>query len=169
MANAKEKAPTGAKEEEGTKEVRVKPNLENYVNGVSASGKKTKNCGDDVAQATDGFSVEELAGVASKLRDIPAKELIAKYAHLNIGMQAMNLRNLIRGGVSKLDKMHDSDKAVVAGLPTLKIECERPQSAVAKRVAAANKASAERKAKAEANAKAKAAKDAAKENTKKAA
>lgn len=143
---------------EGTEEtsVRIKPDLEKYVNGVSASGKKTKNCGDDVAQATDGFTVEELARVASRLRDIPAKELLAKYEHLNVGMQAMNLRNLIRGGVTKLDKMHEADKAVVAGLPTLAIECEKPQAAVAKRGAAAAKAKEDREAKAAANAEKKA-------------
>ena len=155
MANAKEETT-----EEGGKEVRIKPDLEKYVNGVSASGKKTKNCGDDVAQATDGFSVDELAGVASKMRDIPAKELLAKYAHLNVGMQAMNLRNLIRGGVAKLDKAHDADKAVVAGVPTLKLECEKGQNAVAKRNAAAVKAKADRDAAAEKAAKAKEAKPA---------
>lgn len=158
MANAKEKEESV---EEGTKEVRIKPDLEKYVNGVSASGKKTKNCGDDVAQATDGFTVEELARVVSKLRDFSVTDLLAKYAHLNVGMQAMNLRNLIRGGVSKLDKMHESDKAVVAGLPTLKIECERPQAAVAKRSAAAKKAADERAKTAAANAEAKAKKEAA--------
>jgi len=147
-----------ANEEETEKEVRIKPDLEKYVNGVSASGKKTKNCGDDVAAATDGFSVEELAKVASRLRDIPAADLVAQYGHLNVGMQAMNLRNLIRGGVSKLDKMHEADKAVVAGLPTLKIECEKPQAAVAKRNAAAVKERADREAKAAKNAEAKAAK-----------
>lgn len=147
-------------DEEEVKEVRIKPNLENYVNGVSASGKKTKNCGDDVAVATDGFTVEELARVASKLRDVPAKEIVAKYEHLNVGMQAMNIRNLIRGGVSKLDKMHEADKAVVAGLPTLAIECEKPQAAVAKRADSAAKAKADREAKAAKAAEAKAAKEA---------
>ena len=149
-----------AKEGTEEKEVRIKPDLEKYVNGVSASGKKTKNCGDDVAVATDGFTIEELARVASRLRDIPAKELIAKYEHLNVGMQAMNLRNLIRGGVTKLDKMNEADKAVVAGLPTLKIECEKPQAAVAKRGAAAVKVKEDREAKAAKNAEAKAAKEA---------
>ena len=155
MANAKE-----VEVEEGPKEVRIKPDLEKYVNGVSASGKKTKNCGDEVAVATDGFSVEELAAVASKLRDVTAKSLIEKYSHLNIGMQAMNIRNLIRGGVAKLDKAHEADKAVVAGIPTLKLECTKPQAAVAKRAAAAEKAAAERAAKAAKAAEAKAAKEA---------
>ena len=151
-----------AKQEEVVKEVRIKPDLEKYVNGVSASGKKTKNCGDDVAVATEGFSVEELATVASRMREIPAKELIAKYAHLNVGMQAMNLRNLIRGGVAKLDKAHEADKAVVAGIPTLKLECAKPQAAVTKRAEAAAKDKADREAKAAKNAEAKAAKKAAK-------
>ena len=163
MANAKDEV------EEGTKEVRIKPDLEKYVNGVSASGKKTKNCGDEVAVATGGFSVGELVSVASKLRDIPAKELVAKYEHLNVGMQAMNLRNLIRGGVSQLNKAHEGDNAVVSGTPTLALLCEKPQAAAAKRAVTAQKAADDRKAKAEANAKAKAKAEAAKGDTKKAA
>lgn len=155
-SNAKEEV-----QEEGPKVVRIKPDLTKYVNGVSASGKKTKNCDDDVARATNGFSVEELATLVPKLRDdvLPVKGLLEKYAHLNVGMQAMNLRNLIRGGVAKLDKLHDADKAVVAGLPTLKLECRKPQEAVAKRNEAAATAKADREKKAAANAKAKAAKE----------
>lgn len=152
MADAK----AAQKEEVEEGGVRIKPDLTKYVNGVSASGKKTKNCGDAVAIATDGFTVEELARVASKLRDVTAKSLIEKYAHLNIGMQAMNIRNLIRGGVTKLDKAHEADNAVVAGEATLALECEKPQAAVAKRNAAADKARADREAKAAAKAEAKA-------------
>lgn len=144
-----------AKQEE--KEVRIKPKLENYQNGVSGSGKRTKNCGDEIAQALDGFTVEEVTAVASAMRDVPAKELTEKYAHLNVGQQRMNLGNLIRGAVAKLDKAHDKDKAVVAGLPTLKIECDRFAGAVAKRAKAAADAKAAREAKAAENAKAKAA------------
>ena len=142
--------------EEGTKEVRIKPKLENYVNGVSGSGKRTKNCNDDIAQAVDGFTLEEIQKVVSKMRDIPVKELSEKYAHLNVGMQIMNLRNLIRGAVSKLDKAHDKDKAVVAGLKTLKIECDPFAGAVKTRNKTAADAKAAREKKAEENAKAKA-------------
>jgi hypothetical protein len=151
-----------AKAEEETKEVRIKPDLEKYVNGVSGSGKKTKNCGDPVAEALDGFTVEEIRSVASRMCDIPVKELTEKYEHLNVGMQIMNLRNRIRGAVNKLDKGHEADKAVVAGLPTLALETEKGQAAVAKRRAAAAKAADERAAKAAAKAKEKPAKGKAK-------
>lgn len=148
-------AKTDAKEE-GPKEVRIKPDLEKYVNGVSGSGKKTKNCGDEIAQALDGFTVEEIRAVASKMTDTPVKELTAKYEHLNVGMQIMNLRNRIRGAVNKLDKAHEADKAVVPGLKTLGYETEKGQAAVTKRRATAAAAKKDREAKAEANAKAKA-------------
>lgn len=135
-------------EEQEVKEVRVRPNLENYVNGVSGSGKRTKNCGDGVAVATDGFTIDEIRSVASKLLDVPVNELTDKYAHLNVGMQIMNLRNRIRGAVNKLDKAHEADKAVVPGLKTLALYTEKGQAAVAKRNAAADKAREEREKKA---------------------
>jgi len=149
-----------AKEDEGTKEVRIKPDLEKYVNGVSGSGKKTKNCGDAIAEALDGFTVEEIRAVASKMTDTTQKDLEAKYEHLNVGMQIMNLRNRIRGAVNKLDKAHEADNAVPAGLVQLGYEVEKGQAAVAKRRAAAAKAKEDREAKAAKNAEAKAAKPA---------
>jgi hypothetical protein len=154
MADAK--AETSAEE----KEVRIKPDLEKYVNGVSGSGKKTKNCGDEIAAALDGFTVEEIRAVASKMTDVTQKDLEAKYEHLNVGMQIMNLRNRIRGAVNKLDKAHEADKAVVPGLKTLSYETEKGTAAVTKRRAAQAKAAEDRTAKAEANAKAKAEKPA---------
>lgn len=146
-----------AKQEEGSKEIRIKPKLENYVNGVSGSGKRTKNCNDDIAQAVDGFTLEEIQKVVSKMRDIPVKDLAEKYDHLNVGMQIMNLRNLIRGAVAKLDKAHDKDKAVVPGLKTLKVQCDFFAGAVDKRQKAAADAKIEREKKAAENAKVKAA------------
>lgn len=145
----------GSKEE--TKEVRIKPKLENYVGGVSGSGKRTKNCGDDIAQALDGFTLEEVQKVVSQMRDIPVKELAEKYSHLNIGQQRMNLGNLIRGAVAKLDKAHDKDKAVVPGLKTLKVACDPFAGAVKARNKAAAEAKATREKKAAENAKVKAA------------
>ncbi len=164
-----------AKKEEAVKEVRIKPKLENYVTGVSGSGKRTKNCGDEIASALDGFTLEEVQKVASEMRDIPVKDLSEKYAHLNIGQQRMNLGNLIRGAVAKLDKAHDKDKAVVPGLKTLKVLCDPFAGAVAKRTKAAADAKAVREAKAAKSAEAKAATakkkaaDAKKGDTKKAA
>jgi len=159
-----------AKQEEAeVKEVRIKPKLENYVNGVSGSGKRTKNCGDEIAQALDGFTLEEVRKVASDMRDIPVKELVAKYEHLNDGQIRMNLGNLIRGAVGKLDKAHDKDKAVVPGLKTLKVHCDPFAGAVKARNKAAADAKAAREKKAADNAKAKAAEAKKKGDAKKAA
>lgn len=146
-------------DKEEVKAVVIKPDLTKYVNGVSGSGKKTKRANDPIAEALDGFTVEEVAAVASSMCDVPAKELLAKYEHLNVGMQRMNLGNRIRGAVAKLDKAHEADKAVVPGLKTLAINCEKGQAAVAKRTAAATKAREDREAKAAKNAEAKAKKD----------
>jgi hypothetical protein len=141
MANAKDQV------EEEVKEVKIKPNLENYVDGVSGSGKKTKRADHPVSAALDGFTLEETFAVAQAMCDISVKELTAKYGHLNVGMQRMNLGNRIRGAVAKLDKAHEADSKVVAGMPTLELACRDPRAAVAKRTAA--KATAD-KAKADA-------------------
>ena len=77
----------------------------------------------------------------------------------------MNLRNRIRGAVNKLDAAHEKDKAVVAGLPTLELLCEKGRSAVAKRADDAAKAAAKKEAASAAKA---ALKNAAKATAKKA-
>jgi hypothetical protein len=92
--------------------------------------------------------------VASKMAEIPVKELQEKYGHLNVGMQRMNLGNRIRGAVAKLDKAHAEDNKVASGVATLELECRKPRDAANKRAAAAEKAAADRAAKAEAKAKA---------------
>lgn len=124
----------------GTEEIKdgkvsIKPNLGKYVTGVSGSGKKTKRSDHPVSATLDGFTLDEVYTVASKMTDVSQKGLKEKYSHLNVGMQRMNLGNRIRGAVQKLDKMHEADKAVVPGLRTLAIECEKPAAAAAKRTA----------------------------------
>ena len=93
--------------------------IDEYVSGVSGSGKRTKNNGDEVAQAVDGFDLEELEVVAGKLGiELP------DYSHLNYGMQVMNTRNRIRGAVNKLEKAEEGsgyaalDKAITKKLRT---------------------------------------------------
>lgn len=155
------------------KEVRIKPDLEKYVNGVSGSGKRTKRCDDAIAEQLDGFTLEETFAVASKMVDVTVKDLQAKYGHLNVGMQRMNLGNRIRGAVAKLDKAHADDNKVANGITTLELECRKPRDAVAKRRseadAARKKRDAAAAAKAEAKAKAEKAEPAAKGKTTKAA
>jgi hypothetical protein len=143
-------------EKDEKKEVRIKPDLTKYVSGISGSGKRTKRADNPVSEALDGFTVEETAAVAQAMCDIPAKELLAKYAHVNVGMQKMNLANRIRGAVAKLDKAHEADKAVVPGLRTLAINCEKGQASVKARRKTQAKAKEEREAKAAVKAKEKA-------------
>lgn len=138
------------------KTVEIKPDLDKYVNGVSGSGKRTKRADDPVAEALDGFTLDETYGVASRMTDITQKDLKEKYGHLNVGMQRMNLGNRIRGAVAKLDAAHEQDKAVVPGLKTLEFECQKPAEARAKRIKAAEAEAAKKAADAAAKAEAKA-------------
>lgn len=147
-------------EEQEAKPVSIKPDLTKYHSGVSGSGKKTKNCGDDIAAALDGFTLDEVLAVASKLTDVTQKELRAKYEHLNTGMQIMNLRNRIRGAVAKLNKAHEADASVQSGSVHLTLETEKGTAAVAKRREAAATAKAAREKTAADNAEKKAAKEA---------
>jgi colicin import membrane protein len=147
---------------EQEKEVRIRPNLEKYVKGVSGSGKRTLRTNDPIAAALDGFTLDEVYAVASKMTEITQKDLKEKYGHLNIGMQRMNLGNRIRGVVAKLDKAHAEDNKVASGLATLELECRKPRDAANARAKAAEKAAADRAAKAEEKAKAEEAKGKAK-------
>lgn len=135
-------------DKEEVKEVRVKPNLENYVKGVSGSGKRTMRSKDVVAEALDGFTVEETYRVAAEMTDTPAKELQTKYGHLNVGMQRMNLGNRIRGAINKQDKARETDKSLPNGLKLLQIACEKPREAANKRAAEKAKKAKEAEAKA---------------------
>lgn len=146
--------------EEGA--VRIKPDLDKYVNGISGSGKKTKRSDHPVAAALDGFTLDETYSVAAEMTDTPAKDLRSRYSHLNVGMQRMNLGNRIRGAVAKLDKAHEEDSKVVAGLPTLEQLCAKPRAATITRVRAAAEAAKVKAEAAKVRAAAKAKTDAAK-------
>lgn len=123
--------------------------IDEYVTGVSGSGKRTKNNGDDVAQAVDGFNLEELEIVATKL-GIELND----YSHLNYGMQVMNTRNRIRGAVNGLEKEEEG-----SGFAALEKSITKTmRKTVDKRLAAL---AAEAKEKADARAAKKAEKEAA--------
>ena len=125
--------------------------IDEYVTGVSGSGKRTKNNGDGVAQVVDGFNLEELEVVAEKL-GIELND----YSHLNYGMQVMNTRNRIRGAVNALEKEEEG-----SGFAKLdKSITKTMRKAVTKRL---SDLAAEAKAKADARAEKKAAKEAEEE------
>jgi len=98
----------------------VKINREKYVDVKSASGKKSLNNGDPIAVALTGIDVPTLYGIAAKFMEVKRSDLEAKYSHLNIGMQRMNLGNRIRGACAKIDgagKAGDGAKALVKLVP----------------------------------------------------
>lgn len=108
MAKGK-KAEVPAKTE--NKEPLVKVQRDQYQKGKTASGGASLNNGDVVAVGLQGLTLEELYQVADQFEvakpakgDKPAEDLEKKYAHLNPGMQRMNLGNRIRGKISQVDK-----------------------------------------------------------------
>ncbi len=104
-----------------TKEPMVKINREKYVPTRSASGAKSLSNGDEIAQALEGLGLEALYAIADKL--IKDNEFKAKYGHLNVGMQRMNIGNRLRGFVGKRAKENEkiAAKAVEDGVePKLK-------------------------------------------------
>lgn len=82
----------------------VRPKTEQYVKAVSASGKKTMHTGDTVACTLASLVLEETREVASVMLNLSIDELTERYSKLNIGMQRMNLGNLIRGAIAKANK-----------------------------------------------------------------
>lgn len=67
-----------------------------YVKATTQAGKPTLNCGDGVAQELANLTLSKIYSLAAKELKVSIKELKAKYAHLNVGMQRMNLGNRIR-------------------------------------------------------------------------
>jgi hypothetical protein len=63
----------------------------------TAAGNASVHCGDETAQKLLGKTLDQVYAMAAKICEIPEKELRAKYAKLNLGMQRMNLGNKIRG------------------------------------------------------------------------
>jgi hypothetical protein len=66
-----------------------KPNL-------SANGNATMDNGDAVAKKLRGAELDEVYAQASKVLGESQAALRAKYGHLNVGMQRMNLGNRMR-------------------------------------------------------------------------
>lgn len=71
----------------------------NYVRGLAttASGNPTVDNNDDVAAQLRGMAIEGVYGLAAIELGIPQETLREQYAHLNVGMQRMNLGNRVRG------------------------------------------------------------------------
>jgi hypothetical protein len=67
-----------------------------YVKTTTAKGNSTADNGDKVAAKLRGLTLDEVYAFASKTLSLPQKDLRARYAKLNPGMQRMNLGNRCR-------------------------------------------------------------------------
>lgn len=70
--------------------------LSDYVPSKTAEGNTSLHCGDSVAKQLAGKELDDVYKLAAKATGIAEKALRAKYAHLNVGMQRMNLGNRMR-------------------------------------------------------------------------
>ena len=87
---------------------------ENYVSARTAAGTKSLHNNDIVANGLQGLTIDELYVIFGKYMKFPIKvraescadvdEVQAQYAHLNVGMQRMNMGNRIRGRVGAIDE-----------------------------------------------------------------
>ena len=125
--------------------VEIKPDTSKYVTARTAGGGKAQNCGDAVATALAGASVDEILKIVAEACGGTQKEWREKYAHLNVGQQRMNLGNRLRGVVNKMNKETEG-----SGDKYITEICSGLREAVDKRL---EKAEQERKEKAEAAAK----------------
>lgn len=67
---------------------------------VSAAGNATMDNGDALAKQLRGAELDEVYRQASAILGVPQTELRAKYKHLNVGMQRMNLGNRMRAAAA---------------------------------------------------------------------
>lgn len=97
-------------EETAVTKTRIAADVSKYQKSKSASGSVSLNNGDRVASAMDGLTLDEAYRLTGEVAAVSVDELKAKYQHLNIGQQRMNLGNRIRGVLNKLDKAYDAAK-----------------------------------------------------------
>lgn len=125
----------------------VAANVDKYVDTRSASGAKSKSCGDDVARCLEGLSTEDIMGIASKLL---GEDLSEKYAHLNVGMQRMNMGNRLRKFVGLTEDGSNLAKLEKATSPIQNRNAKELEK-IEKQKAKEAEAKAKEKAKAEAD------------------
>lgn len=139
----------------------IRANTEKYQRAKAASGAMSQHNGDVVAQTLAGLPLESVLAIANKMT---STDLSAKYTHLNVGQQRMNLGNRIRGAVSKINKSIAKAEAgketpvdpAMTGEEVLAVVAAEYVAAAKAAAEAEAEAAAELKAKKEAEAKAKA-------------
>ena len=112
--------------------VSVRINREKYVTSRTASGTKSLNNNDDVAQLLTGLSVDAVHAIATECLDMDTSE---KYGHLNVGMQRMNVGNRLRGFVNPKEmpegETYESRLAWVQGVAQPHIDAAATKAAEA--------------------------------------
>ena len=68
---------------------------------LTATGNKSLDNGDTIAQMLRGADLETVYKIGAKELGIPVEALKTKYGHLNPGQQRMNVGNRIRGAIRK--------------------------------------------------------------------
>lgn len=99
----------------------IRANTEKYQRAKAASGAMSQHNGDVVAQTLAGLPLESVLAIANKMT---STDLSAKYTHLNVGQQRMNLGNRIRGAVSKINKSIEKAKDALAAFEALTDEAK---------------------------------------------
>lgn len=74
-----------------------------YETCTTASGRKSKRCGDEVSVLFTGLDWNQSALFAELALGLEIGELREKYAHLNNGQIRMNSSNRVRGAVKRGD------------------------------------------------------------------
>lgn len=82
---------------------KIKKYAQKYEPCIAASGKKSKDNGDEVAHKLRGLELEEVYTLVAEETGLDFEDLINRYAHLNDGHQRMCLGNRLRGHYRRLE------------------------------------------------------------------
>lgn len=77
--------------------------VSDYVRAKTAAGNVSLHNGDSVAKQLAGKPIEDAYAAAAEAVGQTVLQLKLRYNHLNLGMQRMNLGNLIRGAASRAE------------------------------------------------------------------
>lgn len=104
-ARPAEKARAEKAAEDGEQDARlVKPDLSRYIRHSdvrTGSGRQAVDIGDETADALRGLSLDEVYEKVCSTLGLDESDTRAAYAHLNPGMQRMNLGNRLRAFYKK--------------------------------------------------------------------
>jgi len=94
----------------------------NYEPSLSACGRKSLNCGDDLAGLLAGLEPEQVIKLAELALDLEVGTLQAKYEALNPGQKRMNAGNRIRAAIKRGDLDVATIKTAAGGVVGLQTE-----------------------------------------------